>query len=180
MEQRANCIWQQRNQSIANKHCSFNLLKFWELWQNNGYVFPEEEHLIFTFMIVANECKKIVQINKESLVLIAVRDITTGEELPVYPFVEKYNWTPVKTYSEFSSSLEVVSEGRELDPTIQRGFMIYDSTKLRMKVESPVYKSITDFTLDELDLILNRNRMIEILRHLPSSFAFESFSIPKV
>jgi hypothetical protein len=149
------------------------------LWETNKYVVPVEEDLAFTFVLVSRETRKI-QINKESLVLVAVCDSKSGNELPVNYFAEKYNWNTVKQFPDLKTLPEILTHANELNPTIQRGFMVSDNSKLRMKVESPVYKSIVEFTNDELDLVLNRNRMIEILRHIPSCSTFESFSLPKV
>lgn len=115
---------------------------FWKTWHELGMKYPgtvEDEHFTFMFELTSPQNRIVVRQEKPNIVLLAVRNRITGEEVNPHFFSgAKYNWQIVKKYN-FKSQEEVVATLSDMNGLENEGYVVCDRLYNRVKIKCPDY-----------------------------------------
>ena len=168
------------NGYLHNQKRTFDKL-FWDLWKKLGYQFPDpKENKIYMFELFSNEHTIIVKPDRDRIVLLGVRDLTTLKEEDPVPIAEQMKWECVQSYPLYTSVGMVFDAARNLDPSKYEGFVVCDSNFNRIKIKSPQYVALAHLvnkddeddseTQDSPSQIQSKKRkMLQIVRSNESS-----------
>lgn len=109
---------------------------FQRTWENNHYDLPRNTDLCFAFEYVGPYNRVVVPYSEEDLILIGVRNRTTGEELDPRLFEGHYN--VVQTYS-FDDKESVLESLMNKSGLAQEGYVVCDANFQRLKIKSDDY-----------------------------------------
>lgn len=131
---------------------------FWRVWKDRGYQESMlSEDWTYMFELVSPFNRVVVPHQEADLVLIGVRALSSGQELPMwmeYPGLPK----PVKEYP-LTSIDEVITAAGKLTPDTGEGFVVVDKDFHRVKVKSPAY-----LLIHHAKDGFGQRRMIDLLR----------------
>lgn len=110
----------------------------WDVWANLGYRLPEDHNLCYSFELVSPYNRVVVRYDHPMIKLIAVRNMSTGEEKRI-EHVDTYNWQTVSKFVNLNDMNSVVDTAKKLDGEKQEGFVVMDDNFDRIKIKSPDY-----------------------------------------
>ena len=159
--------------SVGNLGMTFAEL-FWQTWSDARYELPVESEMLkrFTFMFeLMTPYNRIVVDNKRPrIVLVGVRNNTTGEELDVERFRDQ-DWEIIKSFP-LTSIDEIVDSFKHFKGLDQEGYVVVDASYNRIKIKHPEYVAIHHLKGDTGPTF---KRMVNIICTGEASEAIASF-----
>jgi len=156
---------------------------FWKVWKKRGYRLPTVDllpdsvvhDLCFTFSLIVNVHRYIVNYSEEDAVLVHARNTRTGETWNHRLLASLLTWSLPPTLSPIPSSLEnLEKQSFLLNPLCRKGYilktlpspssLVYSEPLNAVTVKNPVYVSIRYGT--DPDTIGQLNMRVEVDRKL--------------
>jgi hypothetical protein len=156
----AMCYKSPEHKVIFNKY-------FWDIFNKKGYKIPIESDMNFFFEMITPHHLYVVQYKEEDLILHGARNIKSMKEEDHKEYALKYGWNYTKEISiskPFDLNL-IINMAKNLDATLQEGFVIRDKSFNRIKVKSPDYIKLTymyNFFPDKTHM--NEKNILDIIR----------------
>jgi hypothetical protein len=115
---------------------------FWKTWHELGMKYPtagEDDEFTFMFELTSPQNRIVVRQETANIVLLAVRDRITGQEVNPHLFSgPKYNWQIVKKH-DFRNQEEVVNSLNNMNGLENEGYVVCDRLYNRVKIKCPDY-----------------------------------------
>lgn len=130
---------------------------FWKVWQELGYLLPQETDYCFIFELMTPYNRIVVKQSGNQIILHGVRHRKTLLEDDPRIWAKRYGWQLVASYP-LTTFKEVITAVEALDPMASEGYIVCDVEFNRIKVKSPQYVAIS-----HLREGFSTRRMIEII-----------------
>lgn len=167
---------------IATRGSFSSEMAIWatEWMQEKGFSVADfKENHTYLFEILYHENKIVVDYDREELVLLAVRNIKTGEELNHFEEAERLGITPVKQFN-FTLS-EAIERLQSLRGTEQEGFVVKYSNGLRIKLKCEdyvkIHRALSSFSKKHVIEAMVENRIENFISALPDEIFNEAKEI---
>ena len=164
---------------LHKKNKTFDQL-FWQLWNKLGYKLPDPNlNKIYMFELFSTEHEIVVKPEKDQIILLGVRDMTTMNEEDPTSHAESMGWELVQTYP-FASIGFVLEAAKDLEPSKHEGFVVCDNQFNRIKIKSPRYVALAHLLSKDEDASVTiedednfspnrKKKMLQIVRNNESS-----------
>jgi hypothetical protein len=142
---------------------------FWRTWRALGFALPVAAEFTYAFELMTPFNRVVVPHTESRLVLLAVRNRETGEEVPVSAFARAY---PVVREFPLASFEDCLASFQHIDPLSQEGYVVVDGAFRRVKVKHPGYVAIAHMagggcTPRRVMEIVRGGESSEVLAHFP-------------
>lgn len=132
---------------------------FWRTFREQGLLEPPEQykHCSFAFELMTPFNRVIVPHRESRVVLLAVRNNVTGQEMSPKLFGFLYQTVRAFPLTSFD---ECVASFQHIDPLQQEGYVVVDGSYNRVKMKSPAYVALAHMRGEGF----THKRVLEIIR----------------
>jgi len=153
---------------------------FWEIWNNNNYVLPQDVNLCYMFELLTDKNPVKIKYLTNDIILHGARNIKTFEEFLPGDIAKFYNWKSIQVHNISNNIDTIVDFVNQRSGFNYEGLVICDNNFNRLKIKSKEYFTNVYFLSNnnkkyetckkkifELSITNNTNDLNELLAAFP-------------